>query len=234
MNDDRPAGINVQDFVTSVKNTAVQVITDPMGFFRYMQRGGGYVEPLLFMVVMGVISGILQTLLGIVGLGVSGTLFVVGASIILVPIFVAIFGFVGAGIVFLIWKFLGSQQTFECAYRCIAFSGAISPVTTVLNVIPYIGPVIGIGWMTFLMVVASVEVHDVTPRMAWTVFGILAAVLIIGSLSSQMTARKYATQFDKLEKEVGKINEMSPEEAGKKMGEFLKGMQEGIGKKGQQ
>lgn len=232
MSNNSLAGMNVQDFLTSVKNAAIQVITDPMGFYRYMQRGGGYVEPLLFMVIMGLISGLLQTLLGVFGLGVSGTLFVVGASIVLVPILVAIFGFVGAAVVFVIWKLLGSQQSFECAYRCVAYSGAISPVTTVLNVIPYIGPVIGIAWMTFLMVVASVEVHDVAPKMAWAVFGILSVLLILGSLSSQMTARKYAKQFDKLEKEMGKIEEMSPEEAGKKMGEFLKGMQEGMGKPG--
>jgi hypothetical protein len=198
-----------------------------------MQRGGGYVEPLIFMVVMGLISGILQTLLSVFGLGISGALFAVGISIIVVPVVVVIFGFVGAGILFVIWRLLGSQQSFECAYRCAAYAGAISPITTVLNVIPYIGPLAGLAWMTFLIVVASVEVHEIAPKMAWIVFGALAVVFAIGSVSSQMTARKYAGEVDKWEKEMKKLDQMSPEEAGKKVGEFLKGMQDGIGKKNQ-
>jgi hypothetical protein len=225
--------MNFQSFFASTQATVIKVITDPIGFFRYMQRGGGYVEPLLFMVVMGVISGILQTILNLVGLGSAGAMFALGTSIILVPIMVVIFSFIGAGIMFVIWKLLGSHQSYECAYRCIAYAGAISPITTVLSMIPYIGPLIGIGWMTFLMVAASVEVHEVQPKMAWIVFGILAGVLALGSVSSQLTARKYARELDKWGKEMGKIDQMAPEEAGKKMGEFLKGMQEGMGKKGQ-
>jgi len=225
--------INFQDLVASIQATVVKVITDPVGFFRYMQRGGGYVEPLLFMVVMGVISGILQTILSLLGLDSTSAVFALGASIILVPVMVVIFGFIGAGIMFVIWKLLGSHQSYECAYRCVAYAGAISPITTVLNMIPYIGPLIGIGWMTFLMVAASVEVHEIQPKMAWIVFGILAGVLAMGSVSSQMTARKYAREIDKWGKQIDKLDQMAPEEAGRKMGEFLKGMQEGMCKKGQ-
>jgi polyhydroxyalkanoate synthesis regulator phasin len=36
--------------------------------------------------------------------------------------------------------------------------------------------------------------------------------------------------MEKLQKEMGKIGEMTPEEAGRKVGEFLKGLEKGSGK----
>jgi hypothetical protein len=227
----RPAvELNAQDYVNLFMNTMVQVITNPVGFYRTMAKEGGFVEPLIFMVVMGVIAGIIRTLFGVLGLGFTGSFLMASASIIIVPFVVAIFGFVGAAILFGIWKLMGSQESFETAYRCGAYVAAITPITAILNPIPYVGPVIGIAWMTYLMVVASMEVHGITPKMAWIVFGAICVVLALSSISSQFAARSFTSKMDKLDKQMGKIDQMSPEEAGKKVGEFLKGMQEGAGK----
>lgn len=186
----------------AIPQTAIKVLTSPSAFFREMPKTGGFVEPLIFMVVMGVIGGIIQTVFSFIGLSMVAGMAMGIASIIMLPILIAIFGFVGAAIIFVIWKLMGSQESYETAYRCVAYMSALTPITTVLGIIPYIGPVIGIVLMTFLIVIASVEVHSIPSQKAWLVFGIIGAIFIIMSISSQFAARKLAKETTRLKKEM--------------------------------
>jgi len=217
-------GINV----AAIPQTAIRVITAPQAFFREMPKTGGFVEPLVFMVVMGVVGGIIQAVLAVLSLQVAGGMMAGVASVIFLPIFIAIFGFVGAGIMFLIWKLMGSQESYETAYRCTAYIGALTPITTLLNIIPYAGPAIGMVIMLFYVVTASVEVHKIPSQKAWTVFGIIAAVLILLSVSGQFAARRMARQMEETAKEVQKQAEemqKQAEEAGKAAEQWQKEMQ---------
>jgi hypothetical protein len=223
--------VDFERYVTAFSETMIRVITDPVSFYRSMPRSGGFVEPLLFAIAMGIISGVLQAILNIFGIGFVGSFLLALASIIIGPIMVAIFGFVGAAILFLIWRLLGSGQSFEVAYRCGAFAMAVTPATTLLGAIPYIGPALGIAWMTYLTIIASVEVHQIKAKTASIVFGILGALLVLSSISGQFAANRAKKQLDRFQSEMGKIDQMKPEEAGKAVGEFLKGMQQGIDKK---
>ncbi len=222
---------NVEKTISTVSETMMQVITNPVGFYQSMPRSGGFVEPLVFAIIMGVIGGVLQAILGVFGIGFAGTILMALASIIIGPIMIAIFGFVGAAILFVIWRLLGSQESYETAYRCGAYATAVTPVTSILNIIPYIGPALGVAWMAYLMIIASIQVHQVKPKIALIVFGILGGLLVVGSIGSQFGAKRMEKQMDKFQSEMGKIDEMKPEEAGKAIGEFLKGMQDGIEKK---
>jgi len=115
---------------------------------------------------------------------------------------VLIGGFIGAAIAFVVWKLMGSVENYETAYRCCAYASAISPVTTLLGIIPYLGSIIGILMGTYYIVMASVEVHRIPAKKAWTVFGIIAAVLILLSLSGQFAARKMAGDAERFKKEM--------------------------------
>ena len=141
---------------------------------------------------------------------------------------VLIFGFIGAAIMFVIWKLMGSDESFETAYRCGAYAAAISPITSVLGVIPYIGSLIGLAWGLYLVVTASVEVHKLPAKKAWMVFGIIGAVLAIMSLSAQASARKMQKGMADWQREWGTkpAKEMTPEDAGKAAASFMKAMQE--------
>ncbi len=218
---------NPQEQITSVVNTMVSVITNPAAFYRSMPKTGGFVDPIIFAAAMGIIGGVLQIILSIFGLGMAHSFFMALGYIIIFPIASVIFGFVGAAVLFLIWKVMGSRQDYETAFRCAAYASAISPITSLLNIIPYLGAVLGIGWMAYLLVMASVEVHELLAKPSWLVFGIIAGLLALASISSQYTARKFVKEMESFNKKMGKIEEMSPEEAGKKVGEFLKGMQKG-------
>lgn len=224
------SGINIQEQVTAFLNTAIAVVTNPVGFFGTMARTGGLTDPLIFLVIAGLVSGVLQAVLTIFGLGHAASFVVALASIIIVPVASAIFGFVAGAVLFVIWKLLGSQEPYETAFRCGAYAAAITPVTTLLGAIPYLGSLIGLGWMTYLLVTASVEVYRIEAKKAWMVFGIIAALLALTSISTQMAARRISGNLDQLQNTMKNVDKMSPEEAGKKMGEFLKGLEKGAGK----
>jgi hypothetical protein len=229
--EDQPKGSPaIQIDINAIMNTVLKVVTDPAGFYRQMPRSGGLLEPLIFMGAMGVLAGIVSTLLNIVGLGYGGGFFASLVQIFVSPIFAAIFGFVAAAVLFIIWKLLGSQEPFEVAYRCAAYATAIAPLTTLVRSIPYLGALIGLAWMAYLIIIASTEVHRIEPKKALIVFGAITFLLALTSISAERTARKMTTGIEKWHQEMGKMQEKTPEEAGRKAGEFLKGMQEGIGK----
>jgi len=217
--------------VSLILNTVKEVITNPTGFFKEMPKSGGFGEPLIFMVAMGVVSALVGVVLSIFGLGFTGTFNMALVSILLVPILTAIFGFVGAAILFIIWKILGSQESYETAYRCGAYMTTITPITAVINAIPYLGIIISLAWAMFLIVTASTEVHKIKTNTAWIVFGILFLLMGLMSISSQCAARKMLKGMAPWAEKVENMDKMSPEEAGKAMGDFLKGLQKSTGEK---
>ena len=219
----------IEKNITLILNNMKKIVTNPVGFFQSMPKSGGFVEPIIFMVSMGVVAGIIQALLGIVGL-FHTSFFGALSFIIIVPVLATIFGFVGAAILFVIWKIMGSQQSFETAYRCGAYAGGIVPITTALSIIPFFGSLLGLIWMTYLLVVASTEVHNIKPKTAWIVFGVICALFALTTIGSEFAARRATNEMSKWGEKMEGLDEMTPEEAGRAMGEFLKGMEKGIDK----
>jgi hypothetical protein len=228
--DGNKMSIDMQGYYARFLEIAQKIIKDPAAFYRDMPRSGGLVEPLIFMVSMGVLAGIVRAVLGILGIGLDASFFMALASIIIVPVFVAAFGFIGAGILFLIWNVMRSQQPYEVAFRCLAYSAAITPIAVIFHAVPYIGSIVGFVWTTYLLVNASTEVHHIQPRLAWIVFGAICVVFALTSISSQLAARRLANRLDTLQQEMRQIDKMNPGEAAQAMGEFLKSLQKGAGK----
>ncbi|MBI5641148.1 MAG: YIP1 family protein [Nitrospirae bacterium] len=211
----------------AIPQTAIRVITSPAAFFREMPKAGGFVEPLIFAVVMGIAGGLIQTVLHLAKLQLAVGMGMGLASIIIMPIVIAVFSFIGAAILFVIWKLMGSQESYETAYRCGAYLTALTPITTILGIIPYAGSAIGLVIMTFYLVVASVEVHKIPAQKAWLVFGILAAIFIAMSISAQFAAKRMATEALKWQKEAeeaSKVMQKQAEEMQKAAEEMQKNM----------
>ena len=187
------------DIVETVKG----VITAPVEFYRGMAKGGGFGDPLVFAVVMGVATGLVQAVLGLLHFGAVVSVAMALASVIITPIVVLIFGFVGAAIMFVIWKLMGSNESYETAYRCGAYAAAISPITALLGVIPFVGSLIGLAWMLYLIVTASVEVHKLPSKKAWLVFGIIGAIFALMSISGTLAARRVQRDLGAWQREVG-------------------------------
>ncbi|MDZ7784504.1 MAG: Yip1 family protein [Halioglobus sp.] len=213
-----------------------QVLTDPTGFYRAMPREGGYSEPIIFALVMGAISGAVFAVLSIVGLtgaGVAGL-----AAIIWMPVAMFIGSFIGGAIMFVIWKLMGSPRDFQAAYRCVAYSYGVMPVLAIVSIIPYVGTIVRVVWGLWLMLIASVEVHERARQTALIVLGIIGVVLLITGLSGERASRQLAATGQQSAAEVQKSlqslqqlgvdeqGQIDPEKAGRALGDFMRGMQE--------
>lgn len=212
--------------MNSIFEDVRRVITNPVDFYREMTKTGGFGDPIIFVLVMAVASAILLGIFTLFGVGNIGGAMAVGVGgIILLPIMFVMFSFIGAGILFVIWKLMGSQESFEVSYRCVAYASAMYPITALAGLVPYLGSFIGIAWWMYLMIIASQEVHQIAQKTAYMVFGILGALLIVTNLSSEMAARHMASQFENVGRSFEKFEDMSPEEAGEAVGKFLKGLE---------
>lgn len=232
MEKNRDSSLDIQEQVKAILPAALEVITRPREFYAQMPNTGGFLPPLVFMIVLGIVSGLVSSILSLINLAPAGAMFTGLASFIIVPIVVGIFGFIAAAILFIIWKIMGSQESYETAYRSMAYTSAIMPITTVLNFIPYLGVIIGLLWVTYLLVVASTEVHAIKANKAWIGFGAVCAILVLVSVSAEIASRKMARNIQTWEMEMKertgnleRLEEMTPEEAGQALGQFFKGLQ---------
>lgn len=173
-----------------IPGLAIKVITNPVGFYQDMPKSGGLISPLVFMVIMAVVGGVLSAVLSTLGLGMGGAMAGGLMVIILAPIFVVIFGFIGAAIAYVIWKMMGSQEDFETAFRCVAYAAAIAPVTAVLSLIPYLGSLASALWPMALLAIASIHVHRRSVQASWAVFGAIGVIFALISVSSEHTSRQ--------------------------------------------
>ena len=209
----------------SIFENAIQVITQPGKFYRNMAKTGGLTQPIIFMVVMAVVTAVLLAVFSLFGVGSLGAMAMGLGGVILLPIMAVLASFIGAGIMLVIWKLLGSSESYEVAYRCVGYASAIYPLTALLGLIPYLGSIIGVAWGMYLMVIASTKVHLISQQTASVVFGIIGLVLIVTNLSGEMAARRMASNFDGMAGQLEKLEEMTPEEAGEAVGKFLKGLE---------
>jgi hypothetical protein len=212
-----------------IPQTAMKVLTSPPEFFREMPKTGGFVEPLAFMIAMGVVAGLLLSILSVLRLQVGAGMAMGLGSVIILPIMIGIFGFVGGAVLFLIWKLMGSQESYETAYRCGAYVGALTPISVLLNLIPYVGSVASVLLMTFFLVTASVAVHNIPSKKAWMVFGIIGGLLVFFSISAQFAARRFARQaveYQKQAEDAVKLMQKQTEELQKQTEIFRKQAEE--------
>ena len=172
-----------------ISDQAAAVIGKPVAFFRNMGRAGGFREPVAFVIVLSFVTAGLFVLAYTLGLeplppGVAsndGALVV--AALIAIPLAILLSSLIVSALLFLLWRLMGSRQSFETAYRCFAYTYAITPVTTVLGILPYLG-FVGVVWTALLLALASVEVHRISPRAAYPVFAALGLALAAVTLSA--------------------------------------------------
>lgn len=192
---DRDADSGGQIDFEAIPVAAIKVITNPVEFYQGMKKSGGYVEPLVFMIALSVIAGVVSAVLSLFGLGMATAMTAGLIAVILIPIFVIIFSFIGAGIAFVIWKMMGSQEDFETAFRCVAYTAAIAPINAVLGVIPYLGSIVSALWPMALLAIASIHVHRRSTQLSWGVFGALGVLFVLIGLTGERASRQMADEM---------------------------------------
>jgi hypothetical protein len=191
----------------AMPQTAVRVMTAPAEFFKNMPQTGGFVEPLIFAAIIGFIAGIIQAIINILGLSYAYVGFAESLGrIIVVPIVVVIFSFIGAAIIYVIWKLMGSQKNYETSYRCAAYLMALFPIGVIISIIPYAGIIIYMAIYVYYLVIASTQVHNIPSEKAWLVFGIVGAVLTLIIITMQYKARSMAPTAEQYRRTAEEIN----------------------------
>jgi len=200
----------------------VRIVTAPAEFFREMPKKGGFLEPLVFAGFMGLAASMILAIWSLLDFGYGGGaspgLAAIFLSIIYLPVIFAIASFIGAAIVFYIWRLMGSKKNYEVSYRCMAYLMALVPIVSVIKVVPYVGTILSFAIGTFYIVIVSTEVHGIPVRKSLQVFGIIGLVLTMLSLYSEYSARnKYATpeQVRKAAEETAKQYQRHIDEARK-------------------
>lgn len=204
---------------TSILPIFFAVVLHPGDFFAAMPRNGGYIQPLLFMVVMGAAAGVVRAVLGMTGLAGNISTAMALAAIVITPLLIAILGFVVAAVLFVLWRIMGSEQDFETAYRCTAYGSAISPVTQLLAVIPYAGLLLNLAWWTIILVAASVQAHRIRRTAAAAVFGIIAVLFAVVGVGSEIAARRMTAELHQAQHNL-KYGNGDSQDAGKAMQEL--------------
>lgn len=212
-----------EETVRSLPETARMVILQPAAFFQTMPRGGSFFSPLVFLLAVSVIYAVITTAVSTVTFGWLGMASIF--SLILTPIFAIISVFVGAAIACVIWMMMGSKEKFEASFRIACYCSAIWPIMAVLGLIPYVGGAVGVIWGTWLLILASVHVHQIAQKSATIVFGIIGLILLILSLGGQYAGQQSMQQMEDLQGQLEGLDPNKPEDAAKMLEQMMQQQQ---------
>jgi len=227
---DQEASMDGKGRLNTIIDDAGRMLKDPAGFYRALEKTGGFVDPLIYVVVMAAGTGLIFAVLSLLGAGMTGAIAIGLGAVVIFPIVAVIGSFIAAAILFLIWKLLGSNESYETAYRCVAYATVVYPVSAVLGLIPYLGAMVGVVWGMYLMTAATTEVHRLTRKTAYIVFGVLGVLLIISNISAERETRRIAPRQKTINEHPPGNENKTPVEAGEALDEFLRGFEKATGK----
>jgi hypothetical protein len=219
--------MNLNTSLSAIIKKALVILKNPILFYREMPKSGGYLEPVLFVTVMAVIVGLLMTVFSIFGLGIMGGMALGINTILFTTVMSIISSFIGAVILYFIWKLMGSNESYETSYRCIAYASVVYPLVALLGSIPYLSSAVSVLFGTYLMIIASVEVHHIKQKTAYIVFCIIGIIGLLSNISNEMLVREtisqtddFTEQFDGFSNKTGDTGYITPEGAGDSMGGY--------------
>jgi len=176
-------------FMKAIVETVKAILMEPTRAFTTMRREGGLQDPLIFNLIVGSVGGIvLQIFLGLLqmiipgmlgasqsGGGPSAAAMVAGGAVgmvmgvIMVPVQVALYAFIGSGITHLCLMMLkGAAQPFETTFRVINYTqGAMGA----LQLVPVIGWIAMVPWSFVCTIIGLARAHEIsTGKAALAVF----------------------------------------------------------------
>lgn len=159
---------------------AKMLLLEPKRFFSSMAKSGGFGTPVGYALAWLFASAVTELIIGRIrpqpvkfGWGIEIGWLIAG------PFILVGFGFVVSAIFFVIWHLMGSKENYETAFRVWAFTTPVAVLGALLGVAPFLN-ILAFLYGLFLLVVASIETHRLSPRKSWTVWGVVA--LLLGAL----------------------------------------------------
>lgn len=176
-------------FVRGIGVTLRESLFSPQDFFERIPHRGGYLNPLLFALIVETLGALLSSLWGLVfghplfvAARLSGNLTLVGGVLIPLLVFLQII----ASAVLLHASLLlvrGAREDFEATFRVVCYTAGAE----LFNLIPLAGGLIGLGWKIYLTFVGIRAVHRITTGKAITALilplALLFCIAFIGVLA---------------------------------------------------
>lgn len=156
----------------AIGDTAWAVIGHPVRFFQAMPKTGGFRAPLQFLFVIAFFDALLVSLSLLIG-GGPLVLATTVHMLLFTPLAFVVSGFLFSAVLFVFWRLMGSTESYQTAYRVFAYSCGITPVTTLLGLVPYL-PIVSLAWWFGLFAIASIHVHGIHRLKSAAVFAALA------------------------------------------------------------
>ncbi len=171
------------------------VLTRPAEFYASVRDVGGFGAPLVFALVMGLASGVLTAIVGLLGLGAAGGaggagygMMVGFGAIVGTPIFAVIGCFIGGAIVLVISMIAGGKGTYEQSVRIAAYAAAVMPFHALLGVIPLLGTLSTLYGL-YLVTQGVVAIHGADRQRVRLVATVLAVLVILMSIAGWVNGR---------------------------------------------
>ncbi|THT97598.1 hypothetical protein E9531_15805 [Lampropedia puyangensis] len=196
-----------------IAQLALYVVVRPVEYFRTMPRQGSLMEPLAFAIVLAIVVTLISAMLTWVG----GALGLIPAQVginlldllVFVPGMIVSASVIGAAILLLVWKVLGSQWGYGVAFRCTVATLAVSPITTVFALIPVVGLWVNVIWTMYLLVVASTEVHGISRKKAVIAFTVMGGLIAASSAFMNASQSMFEEQLQQLGVSPAEFSSMS-------------------------
>jgi hypothetical protein len=190
----------------NIVNKMLGVLLHPwesMGVVKSEGDGVGLKPSILFIVIVGVVSGVISSIWGFilppppVAAGEVSRWSIL-LAIPLVPLISFLLSFVGAFILWgLVLGFLkGSSADYRTMYRLFALLSAFSPLNALLSPIPTVGPWLGVAiniWGVVVLIRGIILVFSTPPVRSGVILGLIfLALLALGLVFRAETQRQLA------------------------------------------
>lgn len=182
-----PAWEQEKPLMTRVLETVQTVMLAPVKAFANVGEESNYLKPLSFFVLVGwpatVISIVYQAILESINpksnpqaaaLGPGVMVAIYAGLAVLMPLFLTIGAFVGAGIYHLMLKMLGAAtRPFAATFRIVCYANG---ATSILVVIPFCGSFVQPFWNLYAVIIGLRETHRTTTMNA--VIAVLVPIIL--------------------------------------------------------
>lgn len=154
-----------------------RILVSPAKFFASMPKSGGFLEPLIFAVLMGTIAGLIQVVIMIFGGQVATSIIAESTRVLILgPAVLVLLSFSGAAILYMMWNILGSKEPYAVAFRCWTYIFAIFPILPLIRLSPVLSFVTRTVLVTIFIIIASEKVHLIPPYRSRTFFAVIAMI----------------------------------------------------------
>jgi len=179
----------LQEWLGEIFGQALDVIWRPAEFFEAMPEEDGLSRATAFALVMGAVAGILGFILRVLpafGAVFSTPLAAFACTVVL------------AFVIHVLAMLAGGKGKLEGSYLLAAYLMTFFPVIVVAAVLPYLDVAVA-GYGLYVLLVGVVPVHRLEERRAWSVFGTVGAVALLGLLIGSFAGGK-SPMLDEIER----------------------------------